>query len=261
MSPSRRPAGALSAVGTERADDPALVRVWAILRLLVVLTICIAGLVVTAREADTRRWLIVVAAAWLPLSIALFVVTWMPRNRLILAAGPLSDLVMLAVAQALLHQGIGLTACYPIIAAFAAYTCPFIPTWALGGFTLGLSLAVQPELPESQRYSAAQFGLFAALVIGVLLIVERATARSRGAEERFARAQTRAEVILAAVGSAVVVTDSRSRVLTVNPAADRVIAGTDAASGQAVQRGARSASRRTAAGLQCGMSTARDPQR
>ena len=165
----------------------------------------------------------IVSAAWLPLSIVLLILIFRTRSRAVLLVGAVSDLVMLATAQALLHQGISFTSCYPIIAAFAAYTCPEVPTWALGGFTLALSLSVQSQLPSGQRFTAAHFGLFAALVIGVLLIVERATTRSRGAEQRFAQAQTRADVVLDAVGSAVVVTDSASRVLTANPAADRAL--------------------------------------
>ena len=161
-----------------------------------------------------------------------------------LLVGAVSDLVMLAVAQALLHQGISFTSGYPIIAAFAAYTCPEVPTWALGGLTLALSLSVQSQLPQNQRFTAAQFGLFAALVVGVLLIVERATTRSRGAERRFVQAKTRADVVLDAVGSAVVVTDSASRVLTANPAADRVLHGEQPLQGQLCQRRAAAAHRR-----------------
>jgi signal transduction histidine kinase len=107
-----------------------------------------------------------------------------------------------------------------------------VPTWALGGLTLALSLSVQSQLPRNQRFTAAQFALFAVLVIGVLLIVERATTRSRGAERRFVQAKTRADVVLDAVASAVVVTDSASRVLTANPAADRVLYSEQPLSGQ-----------------------------
>jgi signal transduction histidine kinase len=200
-----------------------LVRAFAILRVLVGLTICVGALFITAHKPDTRLWLVLVAAAWLPLSIVLLIANFRSRSRALLLVGAVSDLVMLATAQALLHQGISLTSCYPIIAAFAAYTCPEVPIWVLGGFTLALSLSVQSQLPADQRFTAAHFGLFAALVIGVLLIVERATTRSRGAEQRFVQAQTRADAVLDAVGSAVVVTDSGSRVLTANPAADRVL--------------------------------------
>ena len=215
-----------------RAGDPGLVRAFALLRVLVGLAICTGAIFVTAHKADTRIWLLLVAAVWLPVSIALLVAVRQLRSRWVLPVGSACDLVMLATAQALLHQGIGLTSCYPIIAAFAAYTCPWVPTWALGGFTLGLSLSVQSQLPAAQRFTATRFALFAALVMGVLLIVERATTRSRGAEERFARAQNRADVILAAVGSAVVVTDSHSKVLTTNPAAQRVLEGAQPLQGQ-----------------------------
>ncbi len=219
MSPTRwvsSPAGAVRAMApaaakrgpTYRADDPGLVRAFAVLRVLVGLTICIGALFVAAREPDTRLWLLLVSAAWLPLSILLLIANFRTRSRTVLLVGAVSDLVMLATAQALLHQGISFTSCYPIIAAFAAYTCPEVPIWLLGGFTLALSLSVQSQLPRGQRFTAAHFGLFAALVIGVLLIVERATTRSRGAEERFVQAKTRADVVLDAVGSALVVTGS-----------------------------------------------------
>jgi signal transduction histidine kinase len=215
-----------------RPEDPVLIRIYAILRVLVGIAIAVGGLFIRAEKADTQTWLIVVAAGWVPVSIAVLIATYRTRSRIVLLVGPLADLIMLATAQGLLHQGAGLTACYPIIAAFAAYTCPWISTWALGGFTLALVLIVQSELPQSERYTAAQFGLFSALVIGVLLIVKRATSRSRGAEERFARAKTRADVVLAAVGTAVVVTDAQSRVLTVNPAAARLLAGSAHLPGQ-----------------------------
>ncbi|MCW2549465.1 MAG: Osmosensitive channel histidine kinase kdpD [Mycobacterium sp.] len=219
-------------MSASRSEDRALIRVYAILRVVVGLAIAIGGLFVHADEADTRLWLIIVAAAWVPVSIVVLIITYRARSRTVLLLGPLADLIMLATAQDLLHQGAGLTVCYPIIAAFAAYTCPGISTWALGGFTLALILLVQSQLPGSERYTAAQFGLFSALVIGVLLIVKRATSRSRGAEERFARAKTRADVVLAAVGTAVVVTDAQSRVLTVNPAADRLLSGAGHLPGQ-----------------------------
>ncbi len=217
---------------TYRADDPGLVRAFAVLRVLVGLTICIGALFVAAHKPDTRLWLLLVSAAWLPLSIVLLIANFRTRSRTVLLIGAASDLIMLATAQALLHQGISFTSCYPIIAAFAAYTCPEVPIWLLGGFTLALSLSVQSQLPRGQRFTAAHFGLFAALVIGVLLIVERATTRSRGAEERFVQAKTRADAVLDAVGSAVVVTDSSSRVLTANPAADRVLGSAHPLQGQ-----------------------------
>ena len=217
---------------TYRADDPGLVRAFAVLRVLVGLTICIGALFVAAREPDTRLWLLLVSAAWLPLSILLLIANFRTRSRTVLLVGAVSDLVMLATAQALLHQGISFTSCYPIIAAFAAYTCPEVPIWLLGGFTLALSLSVQSQLPRGQRFTAAHFGLFAALVIGVLLIVERATTRSRGAEERFVQAKTRADVVLDAVGSALVVTGSGSRVVTANPAADRLLGSDQPLAGQ-----------------------------
>jgi signal transduction histidine kinase len=209
-----------------------LVRAFAVLRVLVGLAICIGALFIAAHKPDTRLWLLIVSAAWLPLSIVLLIANFRTRSSTVLLVGAVSDLVMLATAQALLHQGIGLTSCYPIIAAFAAYTCPEVPTWALGGFTLALSLSVQSQLPAGQRFTAARFALFAVLVIGVLLIVKRATTRSRGAEQRFVQAKTRADAVLDAVASAVVVTDSSSRVLTANPAADRVLGSDQPLSGR-----------------------------
>jgi signal transduction histidine kinase len=218
--------------GQSRSDDPVLIRVYAILRVLVGVVIAISGLFIKADDPDTRLWLIIVAAAWIPVSIAVLIATYRTRSRTVLLLGPLADLVMLATAQGLLQQGTGLTPLYPIIAAFAAYTCPELSTWALGGFFLAIMLTVQSQLPESERYNAPQFALFAALLIGVVLIVKRATARSRGAEARFAWAKTRADVVLAAVGTAVVVTDAQSRVLTVNPAANRLLSGNDRLPGQ-----------------------------
>ncbi len=212
--------------------DRGLIRAYAILRVLVGFAIVIGGMFVTADDPDTRLWLIIVAAGWIPASLLILIITFRARSRAVLIVGPLADLVMLATAQGLLHQGIGLTACYPIIAAFAAYTSPGIPIFAVGGFTLALALIVQSQLPESQRFSAAGFGLFAVLVIGVLLIVERSTARSRGAQELAARARSRADVVLAAVGSAVVVTDAQSRVVTANPAADRLLGASEPISGR-----------------------------
>ncbi len=47
--------------------------------------------------------------------------------------------------------------CYPIIAAFAAYTCPEVPTWALGGLTLALSLFVQSQLPAVAALHGRRF--------------------------------------------------------------------------------------------------------
>jgi signal transduction histidine kinase len=216
----------------DRGGDPGLVRAFALLRVLVSVTICVSALFIPVRTQDTTLWLIIIAAGYLPLSVAILVAARRPRSRLVVVVGPIADLVMLTTAQALLHQGIGLTACYPIIAAFAAYTWSGLPIWALAGFTLGLSLSVQSQLPPSQRFTAERFALFAALVIGVLLIVDRATIRSRGAEERFARAKTRADAILAAVGSAVVVTDSTSRVLTANPAAGSALSSEEPLEGQ-----------------------------
>jgi signal transduction histidine kinase len=209
-----------------------LVRAFAVLRVLVGVTICIGALFIPAHKADTRLWLLIVSTAWLPLSVLLLIANFRTRSRAVVLVGAVSDLAMLATAQALLHQGLSLTSCYPIIGAFAAYTCPEVPIWLLGGFTLALSLSVQSQLPRGQRFTAAHFGLFAALVIGVLLIVERATTRSRGAEERFVQAKTRADVVLDAVGSAVVVTDTTSRIITANPAADRVLAGDHSLQGQ-----------------------------
>jgi signal transduction histidine kinase len=223
--PAAAPEVTATSATVSRSEDRLLIRLYAVLRVAVGVVIAIGGLFVHAGAADTRLWLIIVAAAWVPVSIVVLIVTFRTRSRTVLLLGPLADLIMLATAQGLLHQGTGLTVCYPIIAAFAAYTCPEISTWALGGFTLALILLVQSRVPENERFSAAQFGLFAALVIAVLLIVKRATTRSRGAEERYARAQTRADIILAAVSSAVVVTDARSRILTANPAADRLLVG------------------------------------
>jgi signal transduction histidine kinase len=215
-----------------RSEDRLLIRLYAVLRVLVGLAIAIGGLFVHAGAPDTRLWLTINAVAWVPVSVALLIATFRTRSRTVLLLGPLADLIMLAVAQGLLHQGADLTVCYPIIAAFAAYTCPEISTWALGGFTLAPILLVQSQLPEKERFTASQFALFAALVFGVLLIVKRASTRSRGAEERFARAKTRADIILAAVRSAVVVTDAQSRILTANPAADRLLSGSHHLPGQ-----------------------------
>lgn len=200
--------------------------------MLVALTILVGALFITPHAWDTKVWLIVVAAGYLPFAIAVFLAARRRRSTWVLIAGPVGDLVMLAVAQALLHQGLGLTACYPIIVAYAAYTVPTVPIWALAAFTLALSLSVQSQLPPSQRFTMTRFGLFALLVIGVLLIVDRATSRSRGAEERFARAKSRADAVLAAIGSAVVVTDSQSRVVTANPAADQLLESGDPLQGK-----------------------------
>lgn len=226
--------GTTSAQGTaaSRSEDRLLIRVYAVLRVLVGLAIATGGLFVHAGASDTRLWLIIIAAGWVPVSVALLIATFRTRSPTVLLLGPLADLIMLATAQGLLHQGTDLTVCYPIIAAFAAYTCPEISTWALGGFTLAPILLVQSQFPEKERFTAAQFALFAALVFGVLLIVKRANTRSRGAEERFARAKTRADIVLAAVRSAVVVTDAQSRILTANPAADRLLSGSHHLPGQ-----------------------------
>ncbi len=220
-----------------RGTDQAVVRTYAVVRTVITAAISVTALFVPAREADTRLWLLLVAAAWLPVALVMLGVTWHTRNQFVLVIGPVADLVMVALAQALWHQGIGLAAAYPIIVAVAAYSCPRVPPLMLGGFTLAVALGIQSRLPVSQRFTPTEFGLFAALLIGVLLIVERAGSRSRGAEERVVRAETRADVILAAVASAVVVTDSTGRVVSRNPAADRLLvrgAGTAEADGNGI---------------------------
>ena len=211
-----------------RGSDQGLVLAYSTLRVLIAAAISVSALFVPIGEADTRLWLLLVAAAWLPVGLAMLLVTWHIRSSVVLVIGPITDLAVLATAQALLHQGIGLAAAYPVIVAFAAYTCPQVPPLVLGGFTLALALAIQAELPVGQRFTPIEFGLFAVLIIGVLLIVERTTIRatisSWAAEERVLRAETRAGVILAAVGDAVVVTDDASRIVNANPAADRTLA-------------------------------------
>lgn len=60
-----------SATAIDRGDDPGLVRAWAILRVIVIVAICIGGPFFKTRSSDTKVWLIIVAAGWLPLSIVL----------------------------------------------------------------------------------------------------------------------------------------------------------------------------------------------
>ena len=170
--------------------------------------------------------------AWLFLAIGLLWVPWAsvvllgadsPTSRLSLVGGPSGDLLALFAVQ-VLAPGLATAALpgYVAVVAFAAYTGGRrFASW-LAAVALTFTVAAHQLAPSSELDGSAA-ALLGAVLVALVLLLDRTASIQRREVARSARLAGRSDAILANIADGVVVTDGTGRVMQCNPAVARLL--------------------------------------
>ena len=110
-----------------------------------------------------------------------------------------------------------------VVVVAAGYFVRATPAWTIAGIALALTLAAQLAVPSDGRTGAVDLGLYAAALAAVTVVAERVAGERRRAAEWATHLEGRAATILDKVADAVVLTDERGTVLSLNRAAERLV--------------------------------------
>ena len=147
-----------------------------------------------------------------------------PARRLVVHGGPVGDVLLVFAAQALLPSAGGvLLLGHALILCLAVTLWPERDAWLLAGLCVALTLLAQTLVPAPARIPAPMVAVFALVVAGLVVVVDRIVQGHRLAAESSTRFREKADAILSRVGDSIVVTDGGGVVLECNPAGARLI--------------------------------------
>jgi PAS domain S-box-containing protein len=210
---------------TKARDEPDALALRVVARIRVAAAIGVAATGSFLPDVTGRR-------AWLFLAIGLLWVPWTgvvllgadnPKSRIAVLGGPAGDLVVLFAVQ-LLAPGVATAALpgYVAVVAFGAYTAGrAFASWLAAG-ALVFTVSAQYLAPSSGLDSSAG-ALLAAVLVALVLLLDRTANVRRLEVARSNRLEGRSDAILANIADGVLVTDGASRAVQCNPALARVL--------------------------------------
>jgi PAS domain S-box-containing protein len=219
----------LTAVPKARNEPDALaVRVVARIRVAVAIGVAAAGSFLP-EVTGRRMWLyLVIGLLYVPWASIVLLAADSPTSRLSVLGGPAGDLLVVFALQ-LLAPGISDAALpgYVAVVAFAAYTGGRVFASCLAAGALTLALAAQ-QLAPWIRHDGSSVALLGAVLVALVLLLDRTASMQRRAVDRSARLEGRSDAILAHIADGVLVTDAMSHVVQCNPAVARLLGRAEA---------------------------------
>jgi signal transduction histidine kinase len=212
-------------------DLPAL-RVTALVRLAAALSAAGYGWAVRGSVDDRAGALFLlaglVAVPWAALLLWASALRVRPlpgrAGRLVVQGGPVGDVLLVFAAQSLLPSAGGvLLLAHVLVICLAVTLWPERDAWLLAALCVGLTLLAQALVPAEARIPGFTVALFAMVVAGLVVVVDRIVRGHRLAAESSTRFREKADAILSRVADSIVVTDGTGVVIECNPAGARLI--------------------------------------
>jgi len=206
------------------SSDAIAVRTVASVRVVVAVAIGLVGSFLPGLGGRQSAFFLIVGFVWIPFATIVLFASARPNSQVALIGGPIGDLLVLFAAQCLLpgaNQVVLIL--YVVVVAFGVYSAGRHVATLLGALTIAFTVISQPFAPTSQRLGVTVVLSFSVAIVAILLIFARSATLQDLLNARAERLQTKADTILTHVASAVFVTDSESRILECNPAAERMV--------------------------------------
>lgn len=211
----------------EESADAKAVRIVAWLRLCVVVAVAAGGSFAVPGTDRHEGLYLLVGLLWAPWACVVLLAADDPGRRLALVGGPVGDVIALfAVQTAAPAAGRAVLFGYLVTVAFAAFTAGRTVATGLAASAVGLALLATATADADQRLTTGDLLAFSGALAALVLLARRSVSVHALVTARAEGLRTKAEVILATVVGGVVVTDSHGVVLQANPAAERIIGGT-----------------------------------
>jgi PAS domain S-box-containing protein len=213
--------------------DSTAVRMAAAIRLFIAVAVAAAGSFLPHISGERATLFFLIDLAWVPWAAVVLFASERPGGQLARVGGPIGDLLVLGMSQALLSDAAvpqvdaALLPGYLVVIVFAVYTVERPVAIGLGVAAIALPTLAQSLIPEPQRLSAAVLAPYAVAVVLLLLLIERTTRLQSWAATRYELLSTKADTILTHVADAIVVTDARGLIVQSNPAVARVVGCAD----------------------------------
>lgn len=215
-----------------REHDVAAVRLVARGRVVVATVAVIVGSLLRSEGPGSDAFLYVLGVFWVPWSGWLALDADRQAPRFTRLAGAAGDMVVLLALGALIDGWLIVVGTGSgIVVLMAAYSGSALEgvglsATALTIFTLA-SYRTPPDVPRPVLLL-----LYAGVLGTILVVLERGSSQRRRVSAQSERLLGRSAAVLERVADGVIVTDPRGYVLEANPAARRIMAGTDARSGR-----------------------------
>jgi PAS domain S-box-containing protein len=205
------------------APDQAGVRAVAAVRLAVLVAVAAAGSFRHGLSGGTEAFFLVAGLVGIPWAIVVLFATE-TRDRAVVTTAWAGDLLLVGTLQVLVPGGAGpaLTLSVAVVAV-TGYVVRSAGAWTAGVVAVVLAAAGQLLAPAGHRASAGELALYVAAVAGVCTLAERVSGERRRAAAWATQLEGRAAAILDNVADAVVLTDARGVVRSLNPAARRLV--------------------------------------
>ncbi len=209
--------------------DSTAVRVAAAVRLFVAVTAAAAGSFLPHVSGERATLFFLIDLVWLPWAAVVLFASERPGAQLARVGGPIGDLLVLGMSQAMLsHAGVpqvnaAILPGFLVVVVFAVYTVQRPVAVGLGLAAVALPTLDQWAIAEPRRLGAAVLAPYAVAVVLLLLLIERTTRLQSRAASRYAMLSTKADTILAHVADGILVTDARGVVRQGNPAVSRIV--------------------------------------
>ena len=211
--------------GTRRSADVLAVRVVAVARLLVLLTLATVGSFTGPQHGRPATLLVLVGLAGIPWATAVLFASDRADRRLAIYGGPLGDLLLLFAVHLLTTDAtLTVLSGYLAVVAFAVYTGGRRFAGVVVATAIVLTMLAHAWRPAAAPLPTTTTLPLAAGLFAVLFLVDRTTVLQERAVASSARFRTRADTIVAHVAEAVFVTDARGRLVLANPGTERLAA-------------------------------------
>ena len=207
-----------------RTPDAAAVRVVAVARVLVLITVAAIGSFRGPQHGRNGALLVIIGLVAVPWATVVLFAADRRDNRLAVYGGPLGDLATLFAIQAMATVTTdAVLPGYLALTAFAVYTGGRrFGGWVIAG-AVSLTLLAHALRPHDVTLPVETTTAFAAGILAVLFLVERTTALQARAAASSASFRDRADTIVAHVADAVFVTDDHGQLILANPATERLV--------------------------------------
>ena len=213
----------MSVTGGRHQPDALAVRVVARIRVAVAIGVAATGSFLP-HVSGRQAWLfLAMGLLWVPWASVVLLAADDPTSRLGLLGGPVADLLVLFAMQ-VLAPGLATAALpgYVAVVAFAAYAGGRAFASCLAAGALTFTVAAHQLAPSSGLDGSAA-ALLGAVLVALVLLLDRTTSIQRREVARSNRLAGRSDAILANIADGVVVTDGTGRIVQCNPAVARLL--------------------------------------